>query len=279
MKPNCCAGCREQLSLSEDQLTCRFAHSGWNFADTTHPVIPCRTRYHLGCLTVGVPFVKRLPNNKGLVLPGLRDFPGFICEACTVRSVLGRELGAGPKDYALLMLERMRVFDTVNSLAIGTHKAYQQKTRYMREFEAGFGVRLLSCTPVERPPAPKSIPLMWAQQRFSLKVSKWSRRKKGTEDEARVTYATSRALRSAASLFHKLDLLTAYPGQVYQDSSKRVVVSTLVSPTDDLAYTMMNTGMKNRIQPKPLQTSKSAPVTRCYASASPQLLQSCYDSS
>ena len=270
------------MSLHEDQLRCRFAHTSWHFSGTTQKATPCRTRYHLNCLTVGIPFVTRLPNNKGLVLPPLRDFPGFICEACTVRSVLNRELGKGPKDYALLMLERMRIFDTVNSLAIGTHKAYQQKHTYLRDFEKEFSTAILTCTPIDRPPAPKSISLMWAQKRFSLKVSKWSRRKKGVDEEARVTYATGRALRSAASLFHKLDLMTAFPGQVYLDPNRRVLVSNLVSPTDDLAYTMMNTGMKNRIgeDSNPSKALLDRQVRTCdqslrnrFASATTRLLQ------
>jgi hypothetical protein len=270
------------MSLHEDQLRCRFAHTSWHFSGTTQKATPCRTRYHLNCLIVGIPFVTRLPNNKGLVLPPLRDFPGFICEACTVRSVLNRELGKGPKDYALLMLERMRIFDTVNSLAIGTHKAYQQKHTYLRDFEKEFSTAILTCTPIDRPPAPKSISLMWAQQRFSLKVSKWSRRKKGVDEEARVTYATGRALRSAASLFHKLDLMTAFPGQVYLDPNRRVLVSNLVSPTDDLAYTMMNTGMKNRIgeDSNPSKALLDRQVRTCdqslrnrFASATTRLLQ------
>lgn len=234
------------MGLSEPQLTCRFAHRGFAFTDGNR-VIPCRTRYHLGCVKVGVPFRTRLSKNKGLELPLLKDFPGFICEACTVRAVVDRELGSGPSDYALLMLERMRLLDTINSLAPGTHASYQQKISYLRKFEMQFQVPILTVTSVPRPPSPASIPLMWAQQHYSLQQSRWKRSKGGTEDAARVTFATVRGLRSAASLFHKLDMLTAHPGKVYMDPNNRVMTTNDVSPTDELGYTMMNTGMKNRL--------------------------------
>lgn len=196
---------------------------------------------------MGIPFRTRLSHDKGLLLPILKDFPGFICEACTVRAVLDRELGTGPADYALLMLERMRVLDTINSLAAGTHKSYQQKIGYLRRFSQHFQVPLLTVTPVDSPPAPASIPLMWAQQHYSLQLSRWKKKSNSSEDSARVTFATVRGLRSAASLFHKLDMLTAHPGKVYMDPNSRVMTTNDVSPTDELGYTMMNTGMKNRL--------------------------------
>jgi hypothetical protein len=40
-------------------------------------------------------------------------WPNFMCEACTVRAMLDREL-TGPNDWKLLCFERMRVLDIVH---------------------------------------------------------------------------------------------------------------------------------------------------------------------
>lgn len=184
-------------------------------------------------------------------MPPLTDFPGFTREACTVWAVTQRELRPDPADYSLLMMERMWMVDTMNSLAIGTHKAYQGKLNYLRAFEKQKGLegQVLPTTPVDAPPALALIPLMWAQQQYSLQMSRW-KKKITMDDEARVSFASSRDLRSAASLHHKIDLQAAYPGRVYVDSSKRIVVGHDVSPTDELGYTMMNSGMSARIGTK-----------------------------
>ena len=139
----------------------------------------------------------------------------------------------------------MQIFDTVKSLAMGTHKSYQQKTQHLREFEEDFNFTMLRCTPILRPPSTESISLMWAQQHYSLCTSKWGRRK-GLDEVTRVSYSATWGLCCAAPFFHKLDLITAYPDQVYIDRDRRVLVNTQVSPTNDLSYTMMNTGMKHR---------------------------------
>lgn len=106
------------------------------------------------------------------------------------------------------------MLDTMNSLAVGTHKAYQGKLNYLRVLEAQKGLegRVLPTTEVTAPPAPPSIPLMWAQKQYSLQTSRW-RKKITTDDEAQVMFASSHGLRSAASLHHKINLQAAYPAK------------------------------------------------------------------
>ena len=90
-----------------DQFICRFHQSGFPHTDPTLPALrPCNTRYHLSCIRVGAPFRTRLRDNGGLSMPPLPDFPNFICELCTVRSVLDRELHIGGPDTVLLAYER-----------------------------------------------------------------------------------------------------------------------------------------------------------------------------
>ena len=69
----------------DNPVVCRFSQSGFKFSDG-RPAKACATSYHRKCFRVGEPFTTRLRDDAGLVLPGLSDFPGFICEACTVRA-------------------------------------------------------------------------------------------------------------------------------------------------------------------------------------------------
>ena len=48
-------------------------------------------------------------------------------------------------------------------------------------------------------------------------------------------------------MFHRLDMLTAHPGCVYTDPSSRVLQGHGVSPTDELGYVMMSSGMRARL--------------------------------
>ena len=48
---------------------------------------------------------------------------------------------------------------------------------------------------------------------------------------------------SPVPLHYKINLQAAYPDRVYMDDSKCIVVSNDVNPTEELGYTMMNSGM------------------------------------
>jgi hypothetical protein len=75
---------------------------------------------------MGLPFVTRLPKAGGMYCPrDLAAYAQFICEACTVRSVLKRELSLYPSDTVLLMLERARLIDLTNHWARGTHSIHR----------------------------------------------------------------------------------------------------------------------------------------------------------
>jgi hypothetical protein len=135
------------------QFRCQFCDSG--FCKGGFAAWPCYTRYHVGCIRMGVPFTTRLSNDGGMYCP--KDLAAqiqFICEACTVRSVLGAELQRTPRDTVLLMLEQARLIDTCNNWSSGTLKAYQSKYNVIGSFERDFGVVVLPKTIPIYPPRP-----------------------------------------------------------------------------------------------------------------------------
>ena len=87
---------------------------------------------------------------------------------------------------------------------------------------------------------------MWVQQYYALQPTRW-RRKTSTEDVDRATYGTTRSLRSAASIFLKLDFQVAFPGEVYTNLNSRILRAPEVTPTDELSYTLMSQGMSGRL--------------------------------
>ena len=240
-------GCREALSGNKAAIRCRFAKSGFPFADGAM-ALPCNSAYHCACFRVGFPFLTRLRDGKGLTLPPLPDFQGFICEACTVRAAMNRELSPRVEDGALLMLERMRLIDMVFYWSLGTHQQYQGKVRVLRRFGERFEVSFLQCTPILRPPVADSIPIQWAQEWYALQPARW-RRSTDTSTSpgnSRVGYGTVRALRSAASQFFRLDMIFSTPDSVYMDQSHRVIRVSAVCPTDSLEATLFQKGFAVR---------------------------------
>jgi hypothetical protein len=232
------------LSRDSPQLRCRFYKTGFTLRDLQ--LRACHTRYHVKCVCAGLPFTTRLRKHSGLKFPAqIRDWPHFICEACTVRSVTGRELVPTYKDKALLMLERMRMIDLVSHWADGTHQSYQGKIRVLREFESTFQIPMLTTTPMIYPPNGLSIPLMWAQERYSLQPSTWKR--SSNTSSGTVAYVTIRGLRSAASQFFALDLINSDPLKLIADHQSRPMTVPNCSPTDELPFTWFSDGMRRRL--------------------------------
>jgi hypothetical protein len=199
----------------------------------------------MDCYRAGLPFKTRLLANGGLTIPsGIHEWPHFICEACTVRSVVDRELSWSAQDTALLMFERVRTLDMLHKWAPGTHRTYHSKIRVFRAFERDLGVPVLPLTPLLRPPNGPSIPLMWAQERYSLYPARWTRN--AATVTSSVAWGSIRAMRSAASQFFALDLLTAHPEHLVELNDKPIFVNGC-SPTDELSFTHFTAGMKRRI--------------------------------
>jgi hypothetical protein len=175
--------------------------------------------------------------------------PAFVCECCTVRAVLRRELRPQHRDTILLMLERMRIIDMAQNWAQGTITTYRSKIKMIRQFETAYGCPILQTPTLSRPPANEAIPLMWVQQHYSLQTKKWSRSTKDiAPEENRVSFNTIRGLRSAASLYGTWHSMLAYPGKVIREKDSLRPLQILGAiPTDGLDYALMTAGMSRRL--------------------------------
>jgi hypothetical protein len=108
-KRHCCVGCRHSLSIDPYVIRCSFSDVGFPFSNGSL-AYPCYSAYHTDCILVGPPFYSQRKDGSGLTFPRIKTWPNFICEACTLRSMLDREL-TDPLDWKLLCFERMRVLD------------------------------------------------------------------------------------------------------------------------------------------------------------------------
>jgi hypothetical protein len=223
-------------------MECTFARSGFPFSNG-RMARPCRSAYHSTCFRVGIPFMSRRQNQAGLCFPTIKCWGHFICEACTVRAVLDRELH-GESDWRLLCFERMRVLDLVHYWSVGTHKQYQTKLSAIRQFEDQYEVRILRRSKLVAPPTGPTIPLMWAQEAYSLRQSPGRKDVHGTS--LFVKFQTVRQLRSAASQFYSWDTLVTHPGQAILDDKRRVLHLSC-RPTDDLSSSLFATGLGTRL--------------------------------
>ena len=203
----------------------------------------CGVAYHCECIRVGPPFHSRLGLGRSLGFPSVEIWPNFVCEVCTVRAVLDRELRRGP-DTVLLQLERMRMVDTANSWARGTLTQYQTKLRQITRFEEAFDLTVLRPSHLRRPPSGPEIPLLWSQEWYS---SQGGGRQVGEGGEkTSLAFGTIRQLRSAASHFLLLDSLNAHPGRNILDRGGKLIRQPC-RPTDEMAYTLCTRGMATRI--------------------------------
>lgn len=234
-------GCHKGIRRSIAQHRCCFATTG--FDQDGVRFLPCGTTYHVGCISVGEPFRTRLPGQRGLSFPKVRIAPSFVCEACTVRAQIGTELKKSGGHLTLLMLERMRLIDQANAWSPSCHAGYQGGLRRLCRFQSDFGVTILQATPLLRPPRSPSIGMMWAQQHYAIQTPTG----RHALNSDRVLCQTARGLRSAGAQFYAWDRQITYPGQALRDGQRRVILAAGVSPSDELGYSLMSTGMAKRM--------------------------------
>ena len=216
-------------------MDCCFRTTGFPFRHGGRAT-PCGVSYHTHCIRAGPPFRTRFEDGRGLTFPHIREWPLFICEGCTVRSVLDRELHSRV-DYGLMALERLRILDIAHRWAPGTHRQYQQKLRFLREFQTRIpGLDFLTVDRPIRPPCGADIPLMWAAEVYSLRPGRFG-------DTS--TFATIRGLRSALSQ-HKA-IAALHSGRPCRlDTHNRVLFQEARS-TDQLGTTLFTTGLSVRL--------------------------------
>jgi hypothetical protein len=107
-----------------------------------------------------------------------------------------RELGDTEDDMELLLLECMRVIDTLSWWQKSTMAKYCTYLQFLARFEQRYGVEILRAKPISKPPNSPEIPLMWAQLLYSLYTHKGQR----------IKFNTVWMLRSAVSLHYTWDL-------------------------------------------------------------------------
>lgn len=235
-------GCLQPLSTRRDRLLrCTFEERGFPFLDGAR-ARPCHTTYHVECFRAGAPFKSRRKNGDGLSFPPVQHWPTFICESCTVRAVLDRELHSR-RDVQLLMLERMSILDKVWSLARSTFLAYQSKLAQVTRFEQAFGVKILQASSPSRPPSGPEVSLLWCQEAFSLKASHVVRNQ---DQDRTLSFTTIRQFRSAVGHYQLTDLVNTNPTGAYLNRSRQLVMGP-GRGTDSVAFTTHAAGMSSRL--------------------------------
>jgi hypothetical protein len=243
-----CAGCRLPFNRQDAQLLCRFCDCGFQVG--SFRARPCLTRYHSGCIIIGAPFTTHLMRAGGMTCPkDVATYEHYICEACIVWSILGRELTFRPADAVLIMLERARFVDLTHHWASGTLKNYQSKYRLIRDFGTDLDVPMLQPTALVRPPHGEAIKLMWAQERYSLFPLEWRQHNSPLVEP--VKFGSIRGVRSAVSHFWIWDLLLTHPERLTLGYKDHPMLVEACSPTEEMAYTYFTDGMRRRIGDNP----------------------------
>ena len=244
-KPSVCAGCKGRVDSTTAVVCCFATRSFCNPQDPHAPPLrACGIAYHPTCIRVGEPFRSRHKDDTGLRYPAAAALPGFVCEACTVRAILGRELTHTPDDRHLLCLERMQLIDAAHSWAPSTVQVYHSGIRRIQRFEQRHRVVALPKPHLVSPPISSAIPLMWSLQDYALQQPRGAHPSSGD----RMKYNTVRALRSAASFYYEGLMLLQHPASALRDShSNRPRLSTGRVPSDHLGFTHMAAGMARRL--------------------------------
>lgn len=202
---------------------------------------PCNVSYHPTCFRLGAPFTCRRAKQAGLTFPPVKFWPMFICEVCTVRAVLGRELWY-ETDQLLLALERMRILDIAHSWAVSTHRQYQNRLRHLVEFHKSFRIPLGGPLHPVSPPVSRVIPLMWLHEYQALLPSARSRQ----EGPMIKQFGSIRGYRSAYSYLEALTTSILDPTGSHLNS-RRQLLPGCSRVTDSAAFSFFSSGLQARL--------------------------------
>jgi hypothetical protein len=231
---NNCVGCERYNTPEENSHSCLFREIGYELDGTFFS--PCENKYQSECIDVVKHFKTRLVRDTlGLQYPAaMTRFP-LICEACTVRAVLGRELTWTFGDMQLLMLERMRLVDMAHTWASSTLQGTARYLGRLSNLGQKYGIELSPKAPITQPPRSAVIPFLWGVLEYTLQTS----RKKG----GGIKYNTARSLQSEASAYHLWKKMLQFPVHMYRDRDNNVGGASHLSPTDSSIATLGNKGM------------------------------------
>ena len=224
---------------------CLFSKLGFTIKSQNFQ--PCNVLYHASCIKVGAPFRSRHfgKGTNGLQYPPCGTNLPFICELCTTRTHLGRELDPhSSTDMTLLILERMRMIDAAHAWAPRT---LENACRTLRRIDKFFTSHQLPSLHVQlglptlsHPPLDVSIPLFWSMEHYT---SCPSTRSHG----AAPSWNTGRAQRSALSLYSAWTTAFCYPQNSYKDSDNRVLSDPSLSPSDNILSRLTAGGIAARL--------------------------------
>ena len=233
-----CAGCHKPTDSRTEGHRCHFYGCGFKVAGMVFS--GCGVAYHEGCISVGDPFRTRKRKGAGLSYPGgLRRHP-FVCELCTVRANLGRELHMDQSDLSLLALERMRLIDAAHAWTPDTLDDYRRNIDRLHRFASDFDVPLDLSASIPHPPVGHVIPMLWAMEHYVLQASTRS-------PTGYITFNTARAIRSAMSSYDTWIAAQQMPGLSYRGERRRTHIGDRVLPTDALAASLTTAGMARRL--------------------------------
>lgn len=232
------------MEPSQTTHTCMFHSSG--FTLSSRQFRPCGSKYHAGCIRVGPPFTSRLIKGcRGLEYPSkMTAFP-YICESCSVRAILQRELENSAADLKLLSLERMRSIDMAHNWATSTMDGVSRHLAHLNLFGTHHGITICPPPLLQHPSTSPIIPILWAIEDYTLKLST-SKRVKHLPD-ATITYNSARHLQSAASAFFAWSSMLQFSDYMFMTTDHRIMGNDYISPTDLLIATFTNKGMKTRL--------------------------------
>jgi hypothetical protein len=143
-------GCEGYITPGNVYHVCLFRKIGYELDRTFFT--PCEIQYQPEFIEVGKPFKTRLVRaNLGLQYPPVMTHFPFICEACTFRAVLGRELTWMSGDIQLLMLERMRLVDMAHAWASSTLQGTARYLGQLSNFGQKYGIDLFLKAPINQP--------------------------------------------------------------------------------------------------------------------------------
>ena len=208
---------------------------------------PCMVLYHSKCIKVGQPFRTRHygKDTRGVQYPPhATNFP-FICELCSTRTQLGRELDPlNVKDTMLLMLERMRMIDTAHAHAVRTTNQMSNILKLVDRFFSGYGLpsihKQLMLPIIQHPPKNLAITMFWS---IALRTAIPS----GHMQSNPISWNTARNQRSAISFYRTWWAKVCQPNTMYKDSDRRLLSDDNIGPTDNILSTCTARGMASRL--------------------------------
>ena len=245
MKLPTCSGCLLPIDGSLAIHKCLFHTTGFKINSSTFS--PCLVSYHSQCIKIGSPFSTRHfgKGTKGLQYPPCATILPFICELCTTRTQLGRELDPlSNTDVVLLQLERMRMIDVAHAWAPKTLENACRNLRRIDKFFSSHNLpslhQQLHLPSLHHPPLDVSITIFWSMVHYTTYPSSRSR-------GIAPTWNTGRSQRSSLSLYSAWTFALCFPHNSYKDSDNRVLSAPSVSPSDNILSRLSASGISSRL--------------------------------